>query len=271
MIDRKFFLGFVRIHILHHAAQEHVYGVWLMDELRRHGYDMSPGTLYPILHELEKDGFLKSDKRVVGGKVRRYYIITSKGREGMGKNAQLSINHFGLSATEDIEMDSNNDVTLGLEDSTPPFITDVSYTPTAFMLKKSLSVRARVEDTGIRSLASVQISYRVNGGGWHNVTMVETEPGVYQGTIPKQNLVDLEFKVVAVDQMGNVQVSSTQTVDVGGEESLVLLVITIVFIIVIIVVIAIALKNRSTVSRYLKNQYNRDRYPNLSKPEDEKK
>ena len=81
MIDRKFFLGFVRIHILHHANQEHVYGVWLIDELARHGYDISPGTLYPILHGMEKEGFLVRDDRVVQGKVRKYYIMTPKGRD----------------------------------------------------------------------------------------------------------------------------------------------------------------------------------------------
>lgn len=50
---RDFFLGFVKIHILHHAEQEPVYGLALIEELRRHGYTLSPGTLYPILHQLD--------------------------------------------------------------------------------------------------------------------------------------------------------------------------------------------------------------------------
>ena len=50
---RDFFLGFIRIHVLHHAGQEPIYGVAMIAELARHGYDLSPGTLYPLLHNLE--------------------------------------------------------------------------------------------------------------------------------------------------------------------------------------------------------------------------
>ncbi|HET6513752.1 MAG TPA: PadR family transcriptional regulator [Thermodesulfovibrionales bacterium] len=76
---RAFFLGFIKIHILHHAAKEPVYGLWLIEELGRHGYKMSPGTLYPVLHKLEKDRLLKSHSETVGGKIRKYYTTTNKG------------------------------------------------------------------------------------------------------------------------------------------------------------------------------------------------
>ena len=82
-MDRYLFLGFVRIHILHHAAEEPVYGSWLIEELGRHGYSLSPGTLYPILHGLEEKGYLRSEKRVVESKVRRYYHITAAGRRAL--------------------------------------------------------------------------------------------------------------------------------------------------------------------------------------------
>ena len=77
---RDFFLGFVKVHVLHHAAQEPVYGLALLDELRRHGYELGPGTLYPLLHGLEAAGYLAREDRVVGGKVRKYYAITDAGR-----------------------------------------------------------------------------------------------------------------------------------------------------------------------------------------------
>ena len=76
---RDFFLGFIKIHILHHAQQEPVFGLALIQELARHGYTLSPGTLYPVLHSLEKDGYLASEERVVQGKVRKYYILTQAG------------------------------------------------------------------------------------------------------------------------------------------------------------------------------------------------
>jgi DNA-binding PadR family transcriptional regulator len=79
LIHRDFFLGFVRIHILHHAAREPIYGLSMIEELRRHGYDISPGTLYPTLHGLEKDRLLEREDRVVGGRVRKYYRATPAG------------------------------------------------------------------------------------------------------------------------------------------------------------------------------------------------
>jgi len=80
IISRNFFLGFIRLHILFHATEEPVFGLDLIRELARHGYSLSPGTLYPILHGLERDGFLQSDKQVVGGKARKYYLATEAGK-----------------------------------------------------------------------------------------------------------------------------------------------------------------------------------------------
>lgn len=82
---RNFFLGFIKIHILHHAAQEPVYGAALIDELARHGYEISPGTLYPILHNLEQEGLLICDKRVIAGRQRKYYTATGKGRAALAE------------------------------------------------------------------------------------------------------------------------------------------------------------------------------------------
>lgn len=90
---RYLFLGFVRIHILHHADKEPVFGTGIRGELARHGYDLGPGTLYPILHGLEKQGYLTSYDEVVRGKVRKYYRTTPAGsialREAKEKIAEL--------------------------------------------------------------------------------------------------------------------------------------------------------------------------------------
>jgi DNA-binding PadR family transcriptional regulator len=82
MYKRKILLGFIRAHILHHAASdEGVYGTWMMNELKEHGYSISPGTLYPILHEMEDDGSLEAEDMTVEGKVRKVYRITPMGAE----------------------------------------------------------------------------------------------------------------------------------------------------------------------------------------------
>ncbi len=78
---RQFFGGFVRMHILYHAAREPVWGVEIMEELGRHGYKLGPGTVYPILHQLEADGFLTVKTTVVSGKRRKNYKITRAGKK----------------------------------------------------------------------------------------------------------------------------------------------------------------------------------------------
>ena len=82
---RGFFLGFIKIHILHHAAEEPVYGLALIAELGRHGYELSPGTLYPLLHGLEDAGYLLREERVIDGRVRKYYAITEEGRQALAE------------------------------------------------------------------------------------------------------------------------------------------------------------------------------------------
>jgi PadR family transcriptional regulator PadR len=92
-LPRDLFLGFVKLHILYHAGCEPVYGLWLIEELGRHGYRLSPGTLYPILHGLNKDNLLTVETRVVEGKARKYYRLTRKGRTALkeGKNKALEL------------------------------------------------------------------------------------------------------------------------------------------------------------------------------------
>ncbi len=79
-MDRKFLLAFIKLHILHHASQQPVFGLDLIRELRRHGYELSPGTLYPTLHELEDQGYLRCRSEVVHGRRRKYYTATGAGR-----------------------------------------------------------------------------------------------------------------------------------------------------------------------------------------------
>jgi DNA-binding PadR family transcriptional regulator len=80
---RDIFLAFVRVHLLHHAAEAPIYGAEMIEELARHGYQIGSGTMYPTLHALRKRGYLAEEKRVVGGKVRKYYAITDAGRRAL--------------------------------------------------------------------------------------------------------------------------------------------------------------------------------------------
>jgi DNA-binding PadR family transcriptional regulator len=77
---RDFLRGAVRLHVLHHAAEGDLHGAWVSGELARHGYEISPGTLYPTLHRMEDEGLLSSRHEVVDGRRRRVYRATEQGR-----------------------------------------------------------------------------------------------------------------------------------------------------------------------------------------------
>lgn len=81
-VNKEILLGFWKVHILHHAAERPVVGQWMLKELRRHGYDVSPGTLYPMLNRMESHGWLRSEvDPELGPKAPRSYYLTDKGRE----------------------------------------------------------------------------------------------------------------------------------------------------------------------------------------------
>src|SRR6185436_4749935 len=80
LLTREILLGFWKVHILHHAAEHPIIGQWVLSELREHGYDISPGTLYPLLKRLERNGWLRSETAVGESKrARRYYHLTKRG------------------------------------------------------------------------------------------------------------------------------------------------------------------------------------------------
>ena len=91
-------LGSVKLHILHHANRSPNFGQELRDKLKRHGYEMSFGTLYSMFHSLVQQGYLKMTEQTVAGKIRKYYAITPKGRgvltEGKLKAKELTAELF---------------------------------------------------------------------------------------------------------------------------------------------------------------------------------
>jgi DNA-binding PadR family transcriptional regulator len=83
--QRELFFGLIRIHVLVHASHEPIFGLAMMEELKHHGYRIGPGTLYPLLHGLERGGLLKSVLKNVGGRKRRIYKITPVGKKALDK------------------------------------------------------------------------------------------------------------------------------------------------------------------------------------------
>ena len=82
--------GFIRLHILHHAATQPLIGHWMIEELRRHGYRLSPGTVYPMLRGMEQKGYLRSTEKREGRRFWREYRATPAGRKALaGAKAKL--------------------------------------------------------------------------------------------------------------------------------------------------------------------------------------
>jgi PadR family transcriptional regulator PadR len=88
MADQDLYSGLIRLHLLHHASKEPIFGLGMIRELHRHGYDISPGTLYPILHRLEEKRYLVSREQLVHGKFRRCYRATRMGRGALRRAKQ---------------------------------------------------------------------------------------------------------------------------------------------------------------------------------------
>jgi DNA-binding PadR family transcriptional regulator len=99
-LTRHFFGGFVRLHILYHAAKEPICGIEMIEELGRHGYKLSPGTLYPILHDLEESSYLSCKEETVRGKRRKNYRITKKGQKLLAQ-AQVKLRELFSELVED--------------------------------------------------------------------------------------------------------------------------------------------------------------------------
>ena len=83
MNDKELYAGMVRLHILYHASKGPIFGLWIIEELGRHGYKLSPGTLYPMLHALERKGYLRSMEKREGRQTRRLYRATPVGRKAL--------------------------------------------------------------------------------------------------------------------------------------------------------------------------------------------
>jgi PadR family transcriptional regulator PadR len=82
-------LGAIRINILYHASRAPIYGAWMAEELKRHGYKVSYGVLYPALPRMEEDGLLVREDRVEEGRVRKYYTATETGQEELAEAQRM--------------------------------------------------------------------------------------------------------------------------------------------------------------------------------------
>jgi len=101
MQDTDLYSGLIRLHILHHAAEEPIFGLGIMEELARHGYRLSPGTLYPLLHGMERRGYLRCREYRNGRQFRKVYRATRMGRSALRRAREKLRELFGELLEED--------------------------------------------------------------------------------------------------------------------------------------------------------------------------
>ena len=100
MDDKDLYSGLIRLHVLHHACEEPIFGAGIIEELGRHGYRLSSGTLYPLLHGLEEKGYLRSEEEDSGRQPRRVYRATQKGRKALA-GAKVKVRELFSELLED--------------------------------------------------------------------------------------------------------------------------------------------------------------------------
>lgn len=94
--DQQFlFSGLIRLHVLHHAVKKPFFGLWMKEELEEHGYQISPGTLYPLLHGMEKKGLVTSFEERDGQFIRKFYKATPKGRRALADAKKKVVELYG--------------------------------------------------------------------------------------------------------------------------------------------------------------------------------
>lgn len=81
--NQELYIGLVRLHVLHHAAEGPIFGLGIIEELGRHGYRLGPGTIYPLLHGMKRRGWLRMDSEIVEGRKRKVYEATAEGRKAL--------------------------------------------------------------------------------------------------------------------------------------------------------------------------------------------
>ena len=90
-INRELLKGSTDLLILSVLENEDMYGYQMIKKIKMRSEDIfefQEGTLYPILHKLESNGFISSYWDETSGKKRKYYQITTDGKKCLKSKKQ---------------------------------------------------------------------------------------------------------------------------------------------------------------------------------------
>ncbi len=89
--DKGIVSGNTSMLILQLLSEKEMYGYEMIETLRQRSnevFELKAGTLYPLLHGLESQGFLVSYEKEFQGKMRKYYQITREGKNFLKKRVE---------------------------------------------------------------------------------------------------------------------------------------------------------------------------------------
>jgi len=91
-IDKSLLAGSTSLLILRLLSEEDMYGYQMTERLRERSDDtfaLKAGTLYPLLHTLEKQGLVQSYEQIgEGTRMRKYYHLTKAGHEKLSEKTK---------------------------------------------------------------------------------------------------------------------------------------------------------------------------------------
>ncbi len=82
--ERSFMSGSTKLYILSVLSKGPLHGYGVLKEIKDKSEGcctITPGTIYPVLRELERDGFIVSSEAVTGGRIRITYELTERGKQ----------------------------------------------------------------------------------------------------------------------------------------------------------------------------------------------
>jgi len=203
-----------------------------------------------------------------------YRTMTPEKNETLlGENGNCYVEYFALAQDQAIVIDRSNDLTFIFYDRDAPTIIKVDNDAGlgTWALRRNIFFTATITDRGVQGLAKVVFQYRVDGGGWKNLSMTQTRPSHYECNLPRQGMGTIEYRVVTWDQVGNKAISRSQTLESGQQEKWIMIGVGSAATLLLMAFIVVKVKDQMTINRYLNNEFNRDPYPNLRPPKEDER
>ncbi len=174
----------------------------------------------------------------------------------VGPQVDLVISYLGFEKTEQLDTRSDHTTPADWEDVSPPDISGIAFTPEAFNQKTYITIESTIVDGGIGHIQTAILQYRTGDGAWTNVTMFNTEGDTFKAVLPRMDIGEqVEFRIVAIDALGNSQASSTEQFMIASEVIYVGVGFAALLLIIIVIAVFAAIVVSGKRSKYLKRRF----------------